>query len=132
MGVKKTAVVVLDCAKPEELAEFYAGLLGGTAGMGTDPDYVEVSDAQGIRMAIHRDYGYAPPSWPRPEDSQQAHLRILVDRGDIDEAEREAIGLGARPVDTKDNSGPRDTRTYSDPAGHSFTLAVSAEPRVTR
>ncbi|MGW5735243.1 MULTISPECIES: VOC family protein [Streptomyces] len=132
MSVKKTAVLVLDCAKPEELAEFYAQLLGGTAGMGDDPDYFEVSDGQGIRLAVHRDHGYAPPSWPRPDDSQQAHLRILVDQGDIDEAEREAIGLGARPVDTKDNSGPRDTRTYSDPAGHSFTLAVSARLGATR
>ncbi|MFE6158199.1 VOC family protein [Streptomyces sp. NPDC056486] len=127
MAVQKTTVLVLDCAQPEELAEFYAGLLGGTAGLSNDPDYVEVSDGQGIRLAVHRDYGYAPPSWPKPEDSQQAHLRILVARGDMDEAEREAIGLGARPVDTKDNSGPRDTRTYSDPAGHSFTLAVSAD-----
>ncbi|MFD3573086.1 VOC family protein [Streptomyces sp. NPDC058644] len=132
MGVKKTAVIVLDCAKPEELAEFYAELLGGTSGMGEDPDYIEVFGADGIRLAVHRDNGYAPPSWPRPEDAQQAHLRILVDRGDMDEVEREAVGLGARPVDTKDNSGPRDTRTYSDPAGHSFTLAVAAEARVPR
>lgn len=127
MAVKKTTVIVLDCAKPEELAEFYAGLLGGTARLSKDPDYVEVFDEHGVCLAVHRDYGYAPPSWPRPEDSQQAHLRILVARGDMDEAEREAVGLGARPVDAKDNSGPRDTRTYSDPAGHSFVLAVSAE-----
>ncbi|MFH8487002.1 VOC family protein [Streptomyces longisporoflavus] len=127
MAVKKTPVLVLDCAKPEDLAEFYAGLLGGTARLGKDPDYVEVFDEDGICLAVHRDYGYAPPSWPRPEDSQQAHLRILVARGDMDAAEREAIGLGARPVDTKDNSGPHDTRIYSDPAGHSFILAVSAD-----
>ncbi|GGV41300.1 extradiol dioxygenase [Streptomyces longisporoflavus] len=127
MAVRKTPVLVLDCAQPEDLAEFYAGLLGGTARLSKDPDYVEVFDEDGIRLAIHRDYGYAPPSWPRPEDSQQAHLRILVARGDMDEAEREAVGLGARPVDTKDNSGPRDTRTYSDPAGHSFILAVTAD-----
>ncbi|MEU6674958.1 VOC family protein [Streptomyces sp. NPDC046925] len=124
MPIQKTPVLVLDCAQPEDLAEFYAGLLGGTARLSKDPDYVEVFDGDGIRLAVHRDYGYAPPSWPRPEDSQQAHLRILVARGDMDEAEREAVGLGARPVDTKDNSGPHDTRTYSDPAGHSFTLAV--------
>jgi hypothetical protein len=125
MAVKKVSVLVLDCAKPEDLAEFYAGLLGGTVQPGEDPDYIEVTDGQGIRLAIHRDHGYAPPSWPRPEDAQQAHLRILVARGDMDEAEREAIGLGARPVDTKDNTGPRDTRTYTDPAGHSFSLAAS-------
>ncbi len=125
MTVEKTSVLVLDCAEPVELAEFYAGLLAAETRIGTDPDFVEIVGNDGVRLAIRRDHGYAPPSWPRPEDSQQAHLRILVSRADIDEAEREAISLGARPVDTgESNSGPRDVRTYADPAGHSFTLAV--------
>ncbi|MFI6079595.1 VOC family protein [Streptomyces sp. NPDC051217] len=126
--VEKTTVLVLDCAEPMELAEFYAGLLDAEIRPWGDPDYVEVVGNNGVHLAIHRDHGYAPPSWPRPDDSQQAHLRILVNRGDMDEAEREAVGLGARPVEAKNNSGPRDARTYSDPAGHSFTLAVSPEP----
>ncbi|CAL9328546.1 hypothetical protein SUDANB120_00023 [Streptomyces sp. enrichment culture] len=32
--------------------------------------------------------------------------------------------MGARPVETKDNPGPRDVRTHDDPAGHSLTLAA--------
>ncbi|GGY98155.1 VOC family protein [Streptomyces nitrosporeus] len=124
MTVGKTSVLVLDCAEPMELAEFYAALLDAEAHIGRDPDFVEVVGNAGVHLAIRRDHGYAPPSWPRPEDSQQAHLRILVDRGDMDEAEREAVGLGARPVDARDNNGPRDVRVYSDPAGHSFSLAV--------
>lgn len=125
MTVGKTSVLVLDCAEPMELAGFYADLLGAEMRVGSDPDFVEVVGNPGVHLAVRRDHGYAPPSWPRPEDSQQAHLRILVDEGDMDEAEREAIGLGARPVDTKDsNSGPRDVRVYTDPAGHSFSLAV--------
>ncbi|MFF1837182.1 VOC family protein [Streptomyces sp. NPDC058231] len=128
MTVEKTSVLVLDCAEPLELAEFYSHLLGAETRIGNDPDFVEIVGHSGVHLAIHRDHGYAPPSWPRPEDSQQAHLRILVGRGDMDEAEREAIGLGARPVDTKDNSGPRDVRVYMDPAGHSFSLAVYPLP----
>ncbi|MFE6037047.1 VOC family protein [Streptomyces sp. NPDC056452] len=125
MTVGKTSVLVLDCAEPMELAGFYADLLGAEMRVGSDPDFVEVVGNPGVHLAVRRDHGYAPPSWPRPEDSQQAHLRILVEEGDMDEAEREAIGLGARPVDTKDsNSGPRDVRVYTDPAGHSFSLAV--------
>ncbi|MFD4695002.1 VOC family protein [Streptomyces sp. NBC_00683] len=125
MTVGKTSVLVLDCAEPMELAGFYADLLGAEMRVGSDPDFVEVVGNPGVHLAVRRDHGYAPPSWPRPEDSQQAHLRILVEVGDMDEAEREAIGLGARPVDTKDsNSGPRDVRVYTDPAGHSFSLAV--------
>jgi Glyoxalase-like domain len=124
MTVKKSAVLVLDAAEPVELAEFYAALFEGETRVGTDPDYMEVVGGAGVRLAIRRDHGYAPPSWPRPESSQQAHLRLLVERGDMDAAELELIELGARPLDTKDNNGPRDTRIYSDPAGHSFTLAT--------
>ncbi|OON78030.1 VOC family protein [Streptomyces tsukubensis] len=125
MTVAKASFLVLDCAEPTELAEFYAQLLGAEARVGAHPDFIEVVGEHGVRLAIRRDHGYAPPSWPRPDDSLQAHLHILVARGDMDEAEREAIGLGARPLDTKDNSGPHDVRLYADPAGHSFSLTVS-------
>jgi len=124
MTVVKTSVLVLDCAEPEELAEFYSNFLDAEARAGKDPDFVEIVGHDGVYLAIQRDHGYAPASWPRPETSQQAHLRILVAREDMDEAEREAIGLGARPIETKDNGGPRDVRVYSDPAGHSFILTV--------
>ncbi|MEU0396947.1 VOC family protein [Streptomyces sp. NPDC006208] len=127
MTVHKMSVLVLDAAEPTELAEFYAGLLSAEVRVGSDPDFVEVLGQQGVHLAMRRDHGYAPPSWPRPEDAQQAHLRILVARGDMDEAEREAIGLGARPASARDNHGPRDERVYTDPAGHSFSLAVSPD-----
>jgi hypothetical protein len=126
MTVSKTSVLVLDCAEPAELAEFYSPFLDAEVRIGNDPDFVEIVGHNGVHLAIHRDHGHAPASWPRPETSQQAHLRILVAREDIDEAEREAISLGARPIETKDNGGPRDVRVYSDPAGHSFILAVEA------
>ncbi|MEU5162029.1 VOC family protein [Streptomyces sp. NPDC020875] len=128
MAVTKTSVLVLDCAEPLELAEFYAALLDAEIHRGDDPDFVEIIGHRGVHLAIRRDPGHAPPSWPRPEDSLQSHLRILVDRDDLDEAERELIGLGARPVDTENRGGPREVRLYSDPAGHSFSLAVSPQP----
>lgn len=124
MAVPKTSVLVLDCAEPKELADFYAVLLSAEVHVGQEPDIVEVVGHRGVHLAIRRDHGYAPPSWPRPDDSQQAHLRILVAREDIDEAERESVGLGARPLDTKNNGGIRDARLYADPAGHPFTLAT--------
>ncbi|MEU0137554.1 VOC family protein [Streptomyces sp. NPDC006296] len=126
MTVGKTSVLVLDCAEPLELADFYANLLDAETRIGSDPDFVEIVGNAGVHLAVRRDHGYAPPSWPRPEDSLQAHLRVLVDAGDMDEAEREAISLGARPVDTGNvNGGPRDVRVYNDPAGHSFSLAAA-------
>ncbi|MEU9106915.1 VOC family protein [Streptomyces xanthophaeus] len=125
MTVAKTSVLVLDCAEPESLALFYAGLLGADVRAGEGADMVEVVGGAGVHLAIRRDHGYAPPSWPRPEDSQQAHLRILVAPDDLDEAEREAVSLGALPVLADAEEGPREARLFSDPAGHTFTLAAS-------
>ncbi|WP_411102707.1 VOC family protein [Streptomyces sp. cmx-4-9] len=129
MTVAKTSVLVLDCAEPESLAHFYAELLGADIRPGDGFDMVEVVGGPGVHLAICRDHGYAPPSWPRPEDSQQAHLRILVAPEDLDEAEREAVSLGARPVSADAEEGPRDARLFSDPAGHTFTLAATGVKR---
>lgn len=125
MTVKKTSVLVLDCAEPHDLALFYARLLGADAQIGREPDLVEVVGGAGVHLAVRRDHGYAPPTWPRPEDSHQAHLRILVDLADLDEAESEAVALGARPLSTDTGAGPYEARLFSDPAGHSFTIAAA-------
>ncbi|MEF3111673.1 VOC family protein [Streptomyces chrestomyceticus] len=124
MGLVKAAVIVLDCADPEKLADFYADLLEGEVRREHLPDRVEVA-ADGTVMSFRRDLNMTPPTWPRPDSSLQAHLDLLVDEGDMDEAERRAVGLGARPLDTKDDTGPREVRVYSDPAGHPFSLRCS-------
>jgi hypothetical protein len=124
MTVAKASVLVLDCAEPEALAAFCASLLDAEIQVVSDPDFVELVGHNGVHVAIRRDHGYAPPSWPRPEDAQQAHLRILVAHGDLDEAEREAVSLGVVPIDAKDSSGPRSVRFYADLAGP-FSFAVS-------
>ncbi|MFE5484053.1 VOC family protein [Streptomyces sp. NPDC056527] len=133
MTVPKTSVLVLDSTEPEPLARFYATLLGATVEpAGGDPDLLFVTGRCGAFLGVRRDLGAAPPSWPRPEDSQQAHLHILVASDALDEAEREAVSLGARPVAAVPN-GTLDRRTdlrrYTDPAGHSFVL--TAAPPVT-
>ncbi|GGV14265.1 extradiol dioxygenase [Streptomyces filipinensis] len=121
MAVVKAGVVVLDCAEPEKLAEFYRELLAGEQ-TGASANLVEIRGADGIRLAFRRDVNATPPSWPRPENSLQAHLDFLVE--DLDEAERRVVGLGGRPLDTKDPAGPYEERGYADPAGHSFTLRL--------
>ncbi|MGX1850116.1 VOC family protein [Streptomyces sp. NBC_01456] len=125
MAIAKTGVLVLDCTEPAPLADFYAQFLGGEARIGNTPDYIEVVAGGRVHLAIRRDPGAAPASWPRPDDSQQAHLHFLVPQDDMDEAEREAVALGARPLQTRENRGPYDARRYSDPAGHPFVLAAS-------
>ncbi|WP_369230128.1 VOC family protein [Streptomyces sp. R21] len=119
MALVLTGVVVLDCSEPEKLAAFYKDLLEAEE---TDAaaNVVEIRSPDGLRMAFRRDAKATPPSWPRPENSLQAHLDFLVE--DLDEAERAVIALGGRALETKDASGPFEERGYADPAGHSFTL----------
>ncbi|WP_156726207.1 VOC family protein [Streptomyces apocyni] len=121
----KQPVLVLDAQDAQDLAEFYARFLGATARPTTNPEFIEIVGERGIVLAIHRKHTYAPPSWPRPENSQQAHLSILIAPDDMDAAEREAISLGATPVDTDSSAVPGNSRMYADPAGHSFILAAA-------
>ncbi|MEV6112676.1 VOC family protein [Streptomyces sp. NPDC052109] len=121
MALVKAGVLVLDCAEPEKLAEFYRELLEGEQ-TDASANLVEVRGADGVRLAFRRDVNATPPSWPRPENSLQAHLDFLVE--DLDEAERRVVSLGGRPIDTKGAAGPYEERGYADPAGHSFTLRV--------
>ncbi|MGV9889304.1 VOC family protein [Streptomyces sp. NPDC003395] len=118
MALFTVGVVVLDCAEPEKLAEFYTALLDAEQVEAT-ANRVEIRGAD-TRLAFRRDMNATPPSWPRPENSLQLHLDFLVE--DLDEAERRIVGLGGRPLETKDASGRYEERGYADPAGHSFTL----------
>ncbi|MFJ2262143.1 VOC family protein [Streptomyces sp. NPDC087844] len=116
-------IVVLDCSEPEKLAAFYKEFLDGEETDAT-ANRVEIRGAEGMRLAFRRDVNATPPSWPRPENSLQAHLDFYVD--DLDEAERKVIGLGGRPLETKDAGGPYEERGYADPSGHSFTLRTES------
>lgn len=128
MSLVQAGVLVLDCAEPEELAEFYRTVLDGEIHTSPGSNRIDVVGAQGTRMAFRRDLNAAPPSWPRPDDSQQAHLDLLVDQEDLDELERRLIGLGARPLETRGARGPNETRLYSDPAGHPFATHCARRP----
>ncbi|MFC9621127.1 hypothetical protein ACFTXM_14340 [Streptomyces sp. NPDC056930] len=54
-----------------------------------------------MHLVIRRDHGYDLPGRLRPDGARQAHLRILVAHGDLDEAEREGVSLGAMPMEAK-------------------------------
>ncbi|MCX5262848.1 VOC family protein [Streptomyces sp. NBC_00199] len=125
MALVKAGVVVLDCAEPEKLAEFYKGLLDAEE-IDRTANRIEIRSDDGTRLAFRRDVNATPPSWPRPENSLQAHLDFLVD--DLDEVERRVVGLGGRPLETKGAPGPHEERGYADPAGHSFTLRLTPSP----
>ncbi|MFC3348651.1 VOC family protein [Streptomyces echinoruber] len=128
MALVTAGFLVLDCAEPEKLAEFYKGLLEGEE-THTTANRVEIRGADGTRLALRRDVNATPPSWPRPENSLQAHLDFQV--ADLDAAERRIVGLGGRPLETREPTGPHEERGYADPAGHSFTIRLgpSAAPK---
>ncbi|WLW50000.1 VOC family protein [Streptomyces sp. YU58] len=121
MALVKAGVVVLDCAEPEKLAEFYKELLDAEQ-TNESANRVEIRGADGIRLAFRRDVNATPPSWPRPENALQVHLDFVVE--ELDEAERKVIGLGGRALDTKDATSIHEERGFADPAGHSFTLRL--------
>ncbi|MEU1474706.1 VOC family protein [Streptomyces sp. NPDC001668] len=123
MALVKAGVVVLDCAEPEKLAVFYKELLEAEE-TDASANRVEIRGADGFRLAFRRDVNATPPSWPRPENSLQAHIDFVVE--DLDEVERKVVELGGRPLETKDAAGPFEERGYADPAGHSFTLRMVA------
>ncbi|MBJ6636279.1 VOC family protein [Streptomyces coelicolor] len=119
MALVTTGVVVLDCAEPEKLAEFYKELLEAEH-VDASANRVEVRAADGFRLALRRDMNATAPSWPRPENSLQAHLEFVAE--DLDGVERRIVSLGGRPVESGDPSGAAEERGYADPAGHSFTV----------
>ncbi|MDI1458380.1 VOC family protein [Streptomyces sp. NPDC003388] len=125
MPLVTAGVVVLDCAEPEKLAEFYRQLLDGEQ-THASANLVEIQGSDGFRLAFRRDVNATPPSWPRPENSLQAHLEFLV--SDLDEAERRVVGLGGRPLEAGDPAGTYEERGCADPAGHSFTLRLVPSP----
>ncbi len=70
MALVTTGVVVLDCAEPEKLAEFYKELLEAEH-VDATANRVELRSADGFRLALRRDMNATAPSWPRPENSSR-------------------------------------------------------------
>lgn len=115
--IGKLRSVVLDSANPRQLADFYAGLLGGDV-EAEDDTWVVLTEPTGRRLAFQKAPDHQPPDFPDPQGSQQFHLDVQVH--DIDDAESKVLRLGAtRVTNAVDES---DFRVYRDPAGHPFCL----------
>ncbi|WP_312888343.1 VOC family protein [Nonomuraea rhodomycinica] len=118
-GIAEFRTIVLDCANPRMLGEFYAGVLGWSLD-DRDDDWVVVTDGGSPkRLAFQRVEDYRPPIWPRSERPQQFHLDLTV--RDMEQAEKAVIELGATKHDHQPSE--EDTfRVFLDPAGHPFCL----------
>ena len=116
MAVSPGGFVALDCADATQLGEFWANMLGGDV-IVVSADIVAVRTPWVWLTALRVD-NHTPPTWPSDDVPKQMHLDLAVT--DLDEAEKEAERLGARPA--TDQPAPDRWRVLLDPAGHPFCL----------
>ena len=118
MAVARLGSIALDCAEPGPLAAFWADLLGGEVAFTSDA-FVAVKTDRGWLAAVQVE-DHQAPSWPGGSSPKQMHLDLAVD--DLEQAEAEALRLGARRPD--DQPAPDRWRVLLDPAGHPFCLST--------
>jgi hypothetical protein len=118
MAVARIGSVSLDCADPQALAAFWAGLVGGDVVFSSD-DFVAVQTDR-VWLSAVRVAGYRPPTWPGDEMAKQIHLDLAV--ADLDAAQAEAVRLGAAVAPVQPS--PERWRVLIDPAGHPFCLTT--------
>jgi catechol 2,3-dioxygenase-like lactoylglutathione lyase family enzyme len=112
---------VLDSPDAQELAQFYAGLLGWTTAT-NEPGWVTLKPpGGGTGLSFQTETIYARPTWPADPGQQQmmTHLDIEVD--DLEAATARAMQAGAALADFQPQ---QHVRVCLDPAGHPFCLWV--------
>jgi hypothetical protein len=119
MAVARYAMTSLDCADPIALADFWAALLDGTVYARNEQTSVVLTDT--IWLGMIRVPDYRPPTWPGGDTPKHIHLELAV--RDLDEAEAEALRLGA--VKSEHQPQPDQWRIFRDPAGHPFCLTAN-------
>lgn len=119
MVVARLGSVALDCVDPGVLGTFWADLLGGEIAFISDAFVAVKTDKIWIAAVAVDDY--RTPTWPGGDVPKQMHLDLAV-TGDLDEAEAEAVLLGATRATTQ--PAPNRFRVLLDPAGHPFCLSL--------
>jgi predicted enzyme related to lactoylglutathione lyase len=113
----RLTAIIIDCAAPKELAEFYRHLTGWEI-THNDDDYTYLGDGP-IQLAFQRVTGYRGPGWPDP--AKHAHLDFQV--ADLETATEDLLALGA----TKPGFQPGEGQwiTLADPEGHLFCITTA-------
>jgi hypothetical protein len=115
--------VVIDCADPAVLANFWAAMLDMPRRLHDTGDRIVIAggNTEQPMVALQRIPEYRPPRGPDPEHPAQMHFDIGYD--DRLAKERLALRLGAGRLPAQGGSCP----VYADPAGHPFCLCYKGE-----
>lgn len=113
----------IEAPDPGELAQFYSALVGWPQ-VHEEPGTTILAAREGIFVVFQEATDYQRPAWP-PVDGQQRPVRHFdFQVGDLDEAEQEAVDLGA----TRAEHQPQDNvRVMLDPAGQPFCLCLDED-----
>jgi catechol-2,3-dioxygenase len=114
-ALARLTTIVLDCADPGPLAEFYRAVTGWEV-TSSDEDSVYLGE-NGVQLALVRVPDHQPPVWP---GSARTHLDFHV--ADLDLAVKQLLELGATKPDFQPGEG--QWIVLADPQGHLLCLAA--------
>jgi catechol 2,3-dioxygenase-like lactoylglutathione lyase family enzyme len=117
-AIAELTTVVMDCADPAPLAEFYRAVTGWKVTY-SDEERVHLGNGAGVDLAFQQVEGYEPPTWPGV--AKQAHLDLKV--RDLTLAVKKAKAVGATKPDFQ--PGGDEWVVLADPEGHLFCLIAS-------
>ena len=113
--------VTLDAPNANELARFYAELLGWQLfeDGGGDGASVAPSEDAGYNLGFQTERHYVRPVWPAAPGQPQMSMHLEIEVDDLDSAVAFAVSVGAELAEFQ----PQTTvRVMLDPAGHPFCL----------
>jgi len=118
----KVQSLIYDCDRPEELAMFYAKLLGGKVDSDPYGGYSVTVPGLGIDLGFQVDEQYKRPVWLGSETDQQPMLHLDLKVKNRKEAIDYAVSLGAIVPEKQFCQLDWDVQwiTLLDPAGHPF------------
>lgn len=109
--------VVIDCADPATLAEFYRRATGWELTY-SDDDFAYLGNGGPVQLGFQRIEGYRAPGWP--DDRKHAHLDLKV--ADVAAAAKALLDLGATRPEFQ--PGGDKWTVLADPEGHVFCLTT--------
>lgn len=122
----KLGAIVLDSDNSDQLADFYAALLGWVKHR-FDEEWVIVGreTREAPMLVFQQIEGYERPTWPWAEGKQQQmlHLDFYVDS--VEEGVAHALACGATLAPEQLEDG---WRVMLDPAGHPFCVLPNKAP----